>query len=108
MSVVSGVVLCTSCCEDEVSEDGPAILFERINEWLASKGPFKINRVEDNFGGGKHPQMFVAGGGFNYFPEDEFAEFAMSLPWSNPENVVLIIEPEDGRTRVFRPTGQSD
>lgn len=103
MSVVSGVVLCTSCAEEEISEDGPVVLFEKINEWLAAKGSFKLNRVEDSFGGGKHPQMFVAGGGFNYFPEDEFAEFVMSLPWLFPERVVLIIQPEECETRVFRP-----
>lgn len=103
MSVVSGVVLCTSCGEDEAGEDGEVVLFEKINKWLAEKGPFKLCRVESNFGGGKHPQMFVAGGGFNYFPEDEFAAFVLGLPWHNPESVVLVMQPEEGETRVFRP-----
>ena len=103
MSVVSGVVLCASCAEDETIEDGPCALFEKINDWLAEKGSFKLNQVETNFGGRKHPQMFVAGGGFNYLPEDEFAEFVLSLPWNYPENVVLVIGPDQGATRVFRP-----
>jgi hypothetical protein len=44
--------------------------------------------------------MFVAGGGFNYFPEDNFAEFATALPGSHPENVVLVIEPEERATNI--------
>ena len=103
MSVVSGVVLCTSCVEDEAEEDGPAILLEQINKWLADRGHFKLNRVENSFGGGKHPQMHVAGGSFNYFPEDEFAAFVLGLAWRSPENVILIINPEEGATRIFRP-----
>ena len=102
MSIVSGVVLCTSCVEFQSGdEDSPVVLFEEINKWLGSRG--RLTRVEDSFGGSKHPQMYVAGGGFNYFPEDEFAAFVMALPWEEPENVVLIIEPENGATRVFRP-----
>lgn len=102
MGIVSGVVLCTSCAETQVGdEDSPVVLFERIGEWLVSRG--QLNRVEDGFGGWKHPQMYVLGGGFNSFPEDEFAEFVMSLPWDNPENVVLVIQPDQGTTRVFRP-----
>jgi len=104
VSVVSGVVLCTSIAEDCSSPNGQPVLFERIQEWLAEHaGPFQqLNSVEDSFGGSKHPQMFVAGGGFNHFPEDDFAVFVLSLPWQNPENVVLVIEPEEGATRVFR------
>lgn len=105
MSVVSGVVLCTSCTEDEVHEDGPATLIEKINAWLSERHFGKIMQVESGFGGSKHPQMFVAGAGFNYFPEDEFAAFVLSLPWSSHGNVVLVIEPDQGDTRVFRPVG---
>lgn len=105
MSVVSGVVLCTSAAEDRSTPNGQPVLFERIQEWLADRaGPFQqLKSVEVSFGGSKHPQMFVAGGGFNHFPEDDFAAFVLSLPWQNPENVVLVIEPEERPTRVFRP-----
>lgn len=104
MSVVSGVVLCTSIAEDCSSPNGQPVLFERIQEWLTEHaGPFQqLSSVEGSFGGSKHPQMFVAGGGFNHFPENDFATFVLSLPWQNPENVVLVIEPDEGATRVFR------
>jgi len=105
VSVVSGVVLCASIAEDCSGPSGQLVLFERIQEWLVEHaGPFQqLNSVEDSFGGSKHPQMFVAGGGFNHFPEDDFAAFVLSLPWQNPENVVLVIDPEEGAPRVFRP-----
>ncbi|MER9116698.1 hypothetical protein NKH93_08745 [Mesorhizobium sp. M0954] len=71
MSVVSGVVLYTSSAEDRSSPNGLPILFESIQEWLAERAPFQqLNSVEDSFGGSKHPQMFVAGGG-NAIPTGE-------------------------------------
>ena len=103
MSVVSGVVLCTSSAEDNLYANGPVALLGRVSDWLTARGPFQLTRVEDSFGGDKHPQMYVAGGGFNHFPEDDFAAYVMSLPWENPENVVLVIKPEEGATRIFRP-----
>lgn len=106
MSVVSGVVLCMSAGEEEM-EDELAPLLVEVNRWLAARGAFRLDPVEDGFGGSKHPQMIVAGGGFNHFDEDAFAEFVLGLPWGEPENVVLIIQPEDGPTRVFRPERQS-
>lgn len=82
-------------------------LFEQINKWLSdrSKGGtyWSLTMVERYFGGSKNPQMSVAGGGFNYFCEDQFADYVLGLPWRNPENVILIINPEDGETRIFRP-----
>ena len=105
MSIVSGVVLCTSCCElDFLDGDvGPLL---QINEWLAAQDLGPLVRVEGLAGGNKHPQMFIACAGYNYFysHEDAFAAFVMSLPWENPENVVLVIEPEEGATRLWRPS----
>ena len=108
MSVVSGIVLCCSCCEEFGSkgEDGPPLLFEQINAWMADRRPYwsMTLGLEEQFVGGKHPQMFVAGAGLNHFPEDEFSDFVLSLPWQCPDNIVLIIQPEDGPTHVVRPS----
>lgn len=109
MSAASGIVLCASCCEEDGSrgEDGTPLLFEQINEWLIDRAGgsdrWSLDMVENHFGGNKHPQMYVAGAGLNYFCEDEFAEYVLALPWQNPENVVLIIQSEAGESRVFRP-----
>lgn len=39
----------------------------------------------------------------NYLDEDAFAEAFLALPWTDPENVVLIMQPEDGPTKVYQP-----
>lgn len=102
MSRVTGIVLCASTYDSEFSGDEPAT-WTPINAWLIERGFGELTFVEGNFGGNKHPQMLVAGGGFNYFPDDEFAEFVIGLPWQDPETVVLVVQPEMGATHVFRP-----
>ena len=110
VSSVTGVVLCCSISEDcESADDAPPRFLAEINQWLADRahrdGPpqWELVPVDEFFGGAKHPQISVWGGGFNHFPEDDFAAFIMSLDWRCPENVVLILNPEDGPARVLRP-----
>lgn len=105
MSVVSGVTLQTGL-EDYIERDGgPDLvpLIEEINAWLKEKGCAPLVSVEAAYGGSKHPQVRVYGCGFNYFPKDEFVKFVMGIEWQQPESVVLLINPEEGATRVFRP-----
>jgi hypothetical protein len=102
MSVVTGVLLIFSVCEEEGREDHP-VLLAHINDWLMERYSQRLLLVQEHFGGSKHPQLFAAGAGFNYFDEDAFADYVLSLPWALPENVVLILQPEEGSTRVFRP-----
>lgn len=47
--------------------------------------------------------MNIGVAGYNWFDEDEFAAFVLSVDWNWPENVVLTIQPEEGETRVWRP-----
>jgi len=104
MSVVSGVTLLCSLegCGEEYDEDGIRIL-SRLNWYLEALGSAShFEELSEHYGGGKHPQQFVFGAGVNYLDEDRFAEFVLSLPWEDPENVVLVIQPEDGPTRVWR------
>lgn len=97
MSVVSGVTLLTSVTEEKET-------FDAINNWLFERGYIKgMAPVEDNYGGSKHPQQLAHGAGLNYLEEDAFADFVIGLPWEYPERVVLVIQPEEGDTRVFRP-----
>jgi hypothetical protein len=107
MSVVSGITLLTGVSEDYIEqEDGSDRwpLIERINIWLDERNFSALTSVEDHYGGSKHPQLTVHGAGFNYFPEDDFAAFVLSLPWKQPENMLLIIQPEEGPTKVYRPS----
>ncbi len=57
-----------------------------------------MKMLEDYTGGNKHPQMCIAGGGFNHFPEQHFLDWFKTLNWYSPDNIVLIMQPEDGPT----------
>ena len=107
MSVVSGITLQHGLIEEYALDSNENYerfdLVEKINHWLDGRGHGPLVSVEDIYGGGKNPQIKVYGGGFNHFPEEEFAAFVMSLAWEDLENVVLLIHPEDGPTKVFRP-----
>lgn len=99
MSIVTGVMLITSVGESLEQ-------FVPITRWLEERGQ-GILLVHDDCpsGGGKHPQFTYLTAGFNYFETywDSFVEFVMGLPWTFPENVILILQPESGPTRVHRP-----
>jgi hypothetical protein len=108
MSSVTAVTLQVDSCEDFYApENGDRIIpiVAQINQWLASNGYHRgLVRVEQHYGGTKHPQVLVYGAGLNHLCEDALAAFVLGLPWSRPENVVLLLNPEEGATRVFRPS----
>ena len=97
MSVVTGTVLITSV-SDELSA-------REVRQWLRGQDRGDFKPVEDYFGGPKHPQIIVMGIGLNYFSdiEKEFVEFVLSRLWQYPEDVVLILSPEQRSTKVYRP-----
>lgn len=102
MSVVTAVTLVCSLME----EDGEAIA--HVNKWQAERGNEPLVDVSDHYGGRKHPQCMTLGAGWHHhFDVDEFAAFVTAQPWINPENVVLILQPEEGATRIWRPSGLS-
>lgn len=96
-----------SVIEDETAIDSNVPSnFDAMNMWLRQHGFGSLDQVENSLGGSKHPQFFAAGAGFNFFPADEFEAFFLGLEWENPENAVLIMQPETGPTRVVRPPNQ--
>jgi hypothetical protein len=106
MSSVSGVVLSISSRDHSLGDDDDNRLplpVEALNGWLTDqRGDHRVlTELTRHMGGNKHPQLRVFGGGFNYLDEDGFAELVLSQPWEFPENVVLIINPEEGPSRVF-------
>lgn len=100
MSVVTGIMLILGYGDDA---DGAEVA--QIQQWLAERyNGQQLKEVDDHAGGGKHPQFHALAAGINYLlDDDEFGEFVVSRTWSGPENVVLIVQPENGATRVFRP-----
>lgn len=95
MSIVTAVILSVG-----VSESGPSL--KLVDEWLRSEEQFAygpLERVEQHAGGTKHPQTYIAIGGYNYFREDEFAAYVMSLPW--PSGMHLMMRSENGLVRSW-------
>lgn len=95
---MSGVVLCTSCVDEE--------LWPRVDAWLVEHEFAPLARVDEQASGTKHPQMTIGVAGYNYFPELDFEQFVRSLPWRQPGNVVLV-QQHDHRemTGVWRADG---
>jgi hypothetical protein len=99
MSVVTGIMLILG------AGDWGAEPLREVQEWIAENyHDQQLKDVSDHAGGGKHPQFEAWAAGINYFDEDAFIEYAMSREWLHPEAMVLIVQPEDGTSRVFRPS----
>lgn len=98
MSYVTGVVLVCAL------EDEP---IARLNQWLENQERAVLVDQSCISGGDKHPQCAIYTAGYNYFPEDEFAAVFLGAGWEYPANAVLIMQPEQGATRIFRPAGDT-
>jgi hypothetical protein len=109
VSVVTGVVLiCSSWDGDEEDEHGndvPTPTINALNVWLSERGFGELKSVEKGAGGNKHPQLCIYAAGYNHFGsyEDEFAQVVITADWKEPLNVILVMQPEEGATRVFAP-----
>jgi len=108
MSVVTGLILVCSImdgAEPSGDRDLPSENVKKLNAWLAARHFAPLKDVADEAGGSKHPQCRTFHCGYNAFlEEDEFAAEVLALKWAYPENVVLIMQPEEGPTRIFRPS----
>lgn len=107
MSRVSGVTLCTSCLEED-DDDGNSVTWSQVNAWLKEHDLESLARVETQHAGKKAMQQCIGIGGYNWFHEDDFAAFVMSINWNSPEGVALVIQPEEGHTRVWMPREGKD
>lgn len=105
MSIVTGIIVVASVCEGD-GNLSPEASVERLNDWLSAHYRDEsraLRLLTEHFGGNKHPQLVAAGAGLNHLDEDAFAEAFLAMPWTDPENVLLIMQPEDGPTKVIRP-----
>lgn len=94
MSVVTSVTL-------HLSHEYDSDCMDEIQEWLRSRHLGPLKNVEDYYGDTKHPQIALYGAGYNYFCPDSFINFVVTRRWSHPENMVLIINPEEGPCAVY-------
>jgi hypothetical protein len=102
MSRVTGVTLLTHCIEE-------LNWLRKCNEWLVANGHSRgLIQVDSFYGGTKTPQQNIYGAGLNYLQIEEFAAFVRSLPWEYPENVLLVLAPEDEQPLVFRMSEEAN
>ena len=109
MSVVTSIIIQVSCAEDGFDyKRGNDFFIKTLNDFLEKENYFPLVELTDYMERDKHPQTRVFGGGYNYFLEKEFTDLFLSLPYKYPENVVLVLNPEDGATEVYRPITIND
>jgi len=106
MSVVTGVTIISQCC-DKHPIGG---LVDNLNAWIKADkpcGPGQLVQIDEHYGGGKHPEVLVWGGGFNYLSWNEFIEYAKSLPWkealggmADEQRVIMIVSPDQRKAEV--------
>lgn len=115
MSYVTGVVMQCSVVEESAERDGPMDedewdypLLDAIDRWIEDRGFRALHRVGRAASRGKHPQIEILCGGYNYFPADEFRAFVLSLPWRSPHQMVLLLTTEDEPTRLSTARDDTD
>jgi hypothetical protein len=102
MSNVTGLILVCSLMDGEgPAEDGIGDNIVALNAWLHARGFGPLVDVADYSGGTKHPQCCTFHCGYNYFPAAEFMNCVLAIHWDDPENLVLIMQPEEGATTVY-------
>ena len=103
MSVLTGVMLICSLADGD--DDPDSFAMADIQRWLAEQFEgLQLRDVSRHAGGGKSPQFASYCGGFNYMRDHEqaFAEFVTTRMWCHPEEMVLVLRPENGPCEVFR------
>lgn len=106
MSCVTGIVICFSCAEDYTERaDGTDRypILEEINSWLSERGKLPLVKLDEKMSCGKHPQMNVFGGGYNYLGDGEFLELFATRNWKEKDQVFMIFNPEEGPIQVIKP-----
>lgn len=106
MSRVTSIILTVSAAEpgfDVEDQEFFTDKIDEINSFIRSHDLRNLNFLTPSMRTGKDPQTMTFGGGYNHFPDKKFLEFIEKFEWTCPENVVLVLQPEDGRTIVWRP-----
>lgn len=95
MTVVTGIMLILG------RRDWEGDPLCEVQTWLAERcDGQQLRDVTEFAGGSRHPQFEAWCAGINFLVEDEFTGFVMSRRWRDPENFVLILQPEEGPSRV--------
>jgi hypothetical protein len=99
MSEVTNLLLAFSILEPE------DVRIAAVNDWLVRNDQLPLKNVWKNsecVGGSKHMEAPLYAGAFNYLPLGELMAFLRTVPWSQPDEVQLIVnEQDDTRWRVI-------
>lgn len=104
MSSVSGIILTYSPVERVTHGDGFPL--KQLRSWLYERELDPLISVQ-GCTASWYPGCDILIGGYNHFDEEAFSALIQELDWTCPENVVLLIEPDEGPTRVIRPPGRN-
>jgi hypothetical protein len=102
VSYVTGVFFSCSLVDLDDDEDNNSALAGKINNWLRERKFGPLKRVDHESGGSKHPQRGMFVGGYNYFPDEEFAAFLTAMEWECPEDFMLYLAQENGGHKLFQ------
>jgi hypothetical protein len=120
MSVVSIAIGVTLICAliEARPEDRQRFIDELNAQLKSPSGVSLVGTTDGAFVGGfeeissrygkRFPNHLAFAIGISHLDEDAFAAYLMARKWERPENVVLIIQPEHGPTRVWRPVTRSN
>lgn len=106
MSFVTTISLMARLSESgfsSLSSDGAKL--EAINRFLTereSDGLVDLTEVLDR-SSSKVPGSRLLAAVCNNFSKSEFIKFMDILRWDDPEYVVLVLQPEEGETTIWRP-----
>ncbi len=94
MSIVTTIVL---FCHDEQNFRG------EVNAWLQERHYQLLGDLRPLFNGSKAPEIHAYGAAYNMFPDGEFIELVCSRRWEIPEDVLLVVRPQDAPPATYRP-----
>lgn len=96
MSVVTGIVICHSLSDDSLA-------IAEINAWLVGQDKSPLHQLDEKMCNGKHPQMIVWGGGYDFLDDEAFIDFFKNREWKEPDQVFMVFNPENDPICVISP-----
>lgn len=94
----------TEVCIYGLDIDAP---MEQVNDWLTRnnmKGSIAKIDLTNHVSGNRGFSMDLFGGGFNYFPVDDFAEFVKTVNFGMfSDQTIILLTTETDPTVVVRP-----
>jgi len=105
MTLITTVILVCDACEALSLDGGEAGPLLSLQAWLREHCDGQALTLL-GAEGPSAPSANIWASDFSRMGVDAIAlaDYAMSLVWNFPESVVLMIQPEEGDTRTFRPS----